>query len=87
MSNLPARRASHDEIVASDEYAALRDQVIARVGGARERAARAINSELVLLYWGIGRAILERQQRSAWGEDVVGLLAQDLRARADLGDE
>lgn len=64
---------------------ALRDGIVERVTTARERAVRAVNTELVLLYWSIGRAILTEQDRHAWGDDVVGLLAQDLRARHDLG--
>ena len=59
--------------------------IVERAAAARQRAARAVNAELVLLYWSIGRMILTEQQRHAWGDDVVGLLARDLRARSDLG--
>src|SRR5689334_5656349 len=40
----------------------LRD-IKERVKTARVRAALAVNRELVLLYWGIGRDILQRQQQ------------------------
>lgn len=53
-------------------------------GAARQRASRAVNTELVLLYWSVGRATLAEHERHAWGDDVVGLLARDLRARGDL---
>ncbi|WP_033425870.1 PDDEXK nuclease domain-containing protein [Hymenobacter aerophilus] len=43
------------------------------------RAALAVNSELVQLYWHIGRQILQRQQQQGWGAKVIGQLAQDLR--------
>jgi predicted nuclease of restriction endonuclease-like (RecB) superfamily len=82
---LPAARPNSQEIAATADYAALRDAIVERAAAARERAARAVNTELVLLYWSIGRAILTEQERHAWGDDVVGLLAQDLRARGDLG--
>lgn len=59
--------------------------IVERAATARERVSRAVNTELVLLYWSIGRAILTEQQRHAWGDDVVGLLARDLRAHGDLG--
>ncbi|MDQ3632730.1 MAG: PDDEXK nuclease domain-containing protein [Actinomycetota bacterium] len=85
MSSLPDRRPSRAEIIASDAYVALRDEVIAQATAARGRAARAVNTELVLLYWGIGRTILAEQRRLSWGDDVVGLLAQDLRAKGQLG--
>jgi predicted nuclease of restriction endonuclease-like (RecB) superfamily len=43
------------------------------------RAALAVNSELVLLYWRIGRSILQQEQQQGWGAEVVVRLAQDLR--------
>lgn len=43
------------------------------------RAALAVNRELVTLYWQIGRAILDRQQRYGWGAKVIDHLSADLR--------
>jgi predicted nuclease of restriction endonuclease-like (RecB) superfamily len=51
-----------------------------RIRAARTRAALAANRELVLLYWQIGRDILERQEREGWGAKVIERLATDLRA-------
>jgi predicted nuclease of restriction endonuclease-like (RecB) superfamily len=81
----PVAAPSGQQIAATADYVALRDAIVERAAAARERAARAVNTELVLLYWSIGRAILTEQQRHSWGDDVVGLLAQDLRALGDLG--
>ncbi|MDP9129411.1 MAG: DUF1016 N-terminal domain-containing protein, partial [Candidatus Binatota bacterium] len=50
-----------------------------RILHARNSAARAVNRELVLLYWDIGRAIVEKQQTAGWGDSVVERLAVDLR--------
>jgi predicted nuclease of restriction endonuclease-like (RecB) superfamily len=83
--SLPAPPPSGQGIAASADYVALRDTILERAMTAREGASRAVNTEPVLLYWSIGRAILTEQQRHAWGDDVVGLLARDLRARGDLG--
>jgi len=44
------------------------------------RAAQAVNQELVLLYWGIGKDILIRQREDGWGTKVIERLAKDLRA-------
>ena len=44
------------------------------------RASVAVNRELVLLYWGIGREILARQQAEGWGTKVIERLAKDLRS-------
>jgi hypothetical protein len=31
-----------------------------------------------MLYWSIGRDILDQQQAGGWGDDIVGRIAQDL---------
>lgn len=46
----------------------------------RLRASLAVNTELIGLYWRIGRDILDRQDRGGWGGKVVERLAADLRA-------
>ena len=50
-----------------------------RIHSAQQRAALAVNRELVGLYWQIGRDILERQSREGWGAKVIERLAHDLR--------
>lgn len=40
----------------------------------------AVNQELVLLYWRIGKEILQRQASEGWGSKVVDRLAQDLHS-------
>ncbi|WP_445368718.1 PDDEXK nuclease domain-containing protein [Methylomonas sp. BW4-1] len=50
-----------------------------RIHSAQQRASLAVNRELVLLYWQIGRDILERQSREGWGAKVIERLAYDLR--------
>jgi hypothetical protein len=39
-----------------------------------------VNTELVRLYWRIGSTILQRQDQEGWGTNVIGRLADDLRA-------
>ncbi len=51
----------------------------ARVAAARLSAARAINRELISLYWDIGKAIVDQQLRLGWGKSVVEQIARDLR--------
>ena len=50
-----------------------------RIHSAQQRAALAVNREPVLLYWQIGRDILQRQSREGWGAKVIERLAHDLR--------
>jgi hypothetical protein len=49
-----------------------------RILHARITAARKVNFELVLLYWDIGRGILQKQRKAGWGDSVVEILARDL---------
>lgn len=50
-----------------------------RIHSAQQRATLAVNRELVLLYWQIGRDILARQAAQGWGAKVIDRLAHDLR--------
>jgi predicted nuclease of restriction endonuclease-like (RecB) superfamily len=50
-----------------------------RIHTAQQRATLAVNRELVLLYWQIGRDILARQAEQGWGAKVIDRLAHDLR--------
>lgn len=50
-----------------------------RIHNAQQRATLAVNRELVLLYWQIGRDILARQIEEGWGAKVIERLAHDLR--------
>ena len=68
-----------------DGYADWLAQLKAQIAQARQRAALAVNAELVQLYGRIGRDILERQQREGWGAKVIDRLALDLKdAFADM---
>jgi len=51
-----------------------------RIHTAQQRATLAVNRELVLLYWQIGRDILDRQAEKGWGAKVIDRLAHDLRS-------
>ena len=54
--------------------------MISRIQSARAQAGRVVNRELVLLYWDIGREMVEKQRNWGWGDAVVETLAVDLRA-------
>jgi predicted nuclease of restriction endonuclease-like (RecB) superfamily len=60
-------------------YAEWLAELKLRIHGAQQRAALAVNRELVWLYWQIGRDILQRQAREGWGAKVIERLAHDLR--------
>lgn len=64
---------------APEGYADWLADLKGRIDSAQQRATLAVNRELVLLYWHIGREILARQASQGWGSRVIERLAQDLR--------
>jgi predicted nuclease of restriction endonuclease-like (RecB) superfamily len=62
------------------DYAAALAEIKDRVRQERLRVVLAANSAMVLLYWDIGRVILDRQAREGWGARVIDRLAEDLQA-------
>ncbi len=67
------------KILTHPDYPAFLTELKSRILHARTSAALAVNHELVLLYWDIGRGIAEKQQKAGWGDSVVERLAADLR--------
>jgi hypothetical protein len=60
-------------------YANLLTDLKARVRAAQLRAAVSVNRELILLYWDIGKIIVEAQKTKGYGKQVVERLAVDLQ--------
>ncbi|QQS07051.1 MAG: DUF1016 family protein [Fibrobacterota bacterium] len=75
MSDAPARL-----LPIPDGYTEWLTDLKSRIHAAQQRATLAVNRELVLVYWQIGRDILDRQARQGWGAKVIDRLAEDLRA-------
>lgn len=44
------------------------------------KAALAVNSQLMLLYWDMGRQIEEKQRNAKWGSGFINQLSKDLKA-------
>ncbi|CAN5496744.1 hypothetical protein BH24GEM3_BH24GEM3_18530 [soil metagenome] len=62
------------------DYPNLLGEIKQRIRSAQYEALRAVNRELITLYWDIGRLIVERQAGDSWGQSVVRQLARDLQA-------
>lgn len=61
-------------------YADWLAQLKSEIAHRRQRAALAVNAELIGLYARIGHDILDRQQRLGWGAKVIDRLSRDLKA-------
>src|SRR6266853_726014 len=69
-----------DRTLIPDGYEDFIRSLRERIRAAQVKAALAVNKELVLLYWSIGRDILHRQEQANWGDKVIDRIAADLRA-------
>lgn len=63
-------------LINNSEYVTLLDMIKVDIRSTRARAVREVNSEVILLYWRIGRHILEH---SEWGNGFVSSLSTDIR--------
>ncbi|MBE7384712.1 MAG: DUF1016 family protein [Leptolyngbya sp. SIO1E4] len=62
-----------------EKYTAFLSDLKQRIRTAQIKAALAVNREVILLYWQIGRDILSRQNVEGWGSKVIKRLSQDLK--------
>ncbi|GAA3514355.1 PDDEXK nuclease domain-containing protein [Georgenia daeguensis] len=70
---------SRENLPLPDSYPQLLEELKRTVADARWRAQRVVNTELISMYWQIGRTILARQDVEGWGRAVVDRLSDDLR--------
>lgn len=63
-----------------DDYVSVLDGVKQKVREARYRTQRTVNTELIRLYWEIGKVLAERTDQARWGDKLIRQLADDLRA-------
>ncbi len=68
------------DIQRSDDYKGLLQALKERVAQAQLAALKAVNRELVALYWDIGRTVVEKQEQYGWGEGIIDRLAGDLQS-------
>lgn len=63
-----------------NNYQKLLGDIKQRIRSAQYEALKAVNKELITLYWDIGKIIVERQKGQTWGKMVVEQLAVDLHS-------
>ena len=64
--------------IVSTDYKALFLQVKDRIRSAQYEALKAVNRELISLYWDL-RELLTSRRKGGWGKSVVETLARDLQ--------
>ena len=61
------------------EYLNFRDDIMQRIRSAQYDVMRAVNKEMISLYWDTGRQIAKRQKELGWGKSVVENLSKDIQ--------
>ena len=61
------------------EYIEFLNDLKSRIRQTQYQAYRAVNKELISLYWDIGRSIVEKQKMPGWGQKIIQQLADDLQ--------
>ncbi|WP_345162500.1 DUF1016 N-terminal domain-containing protein [Pontibacter saemangeumensis] len=51
-----------------------------RIRVSQLRAAVRVNTELMQVYWQLGRGIVEKQREAGWGDALIEQLSRDLSA-------
>ncbi len=61
------------------EYTRFLNEITLRIRSAQYEALKAVNKEMIALYWEIGKRITEQQAISGWGKSVVETLSRDIQ--------
>ena len=65
--------------IVNAEYKTFFKEIKERIYKAQYDALKAVNKELINLYWDIGKSIVAKQEKLGWGKAIVETLAQDLQ--------
>jgi len=63
----------------NSKYKGLLKDIKERIRTGQYQALRAVNKELISLYWDIGKMIIKRQEQGSWGKSVIKQLAKDIQ--------
>ena len=67
------------EISTTDEnFTTFVKDIKTKILSSQYEALKAVNKELINLYWEIGKNIVEKQEQFAWGKSVVQNLSKEL---------
>ena len=65
--------------ILSPEYLNFKNEITARIRSAQYEALKAVNKEMIALYWEVGKRITEQQTSLGWGKSVVENLSRDIQ--------
>jgi predicted nuclease of restriction endonuclease-like (RecB) superfamily len=73
------KKMAKPSMVSVKDYANVLLYIKDHVRQSQVKAALAANTELIELYWSIGKTLVEQQQKRGWGSSAIERLADDLQ--------
>jgi predicted nuclease of restriction endonuclease-like (RecB) superfamily len=68
------------KIVKNDDYKVWLNQLKSTIQRSQIKAALSVNTELIGLYWELGKQIAEKKKLAKWGDNFISQLAKDLKS-------
>ena len=68
-----------NEIINFSEYRDWLRDLKQQIKTGQIKAALSVNSQMIMLYWDLGRQIVEKQEKAKWGSGFIEQLSKDLR--------
>jgi len=65
--------------LADQSYTNFLEEIKEKIYQSQYKALKTVNTELINLYWELGKSIIEKQKQYGWGKSVVVSLAKDLQ--------
>lgn len=66
-------------MINEDHYKSLLSEIKQKIKLGQVKIAIAANSQMLLIYWQLGRSILASQQQEGWGAKIIDRLSADLK--------
>ncbi|MEG1256848.1 PDDEXK nuclease domain-containing protein [Clostridium sp.] len=63
----------------NNEYNNLIKGIKDKIRGSQQKAILAVNKELLILYWNIGKVILSSQEKEGWGAKVIDNISKEIK--------
>jgi predicted nuclease of restriction endonuclease-like (RecB) superfamily len=70
---------TQQNLIIDEDYVSLINDIKKQVKSAQIKAHRAVNTELITMYWSIGKELLARQKTEKWGSKYLEQVSTDLR--------
>lgn len=67
------------EIINQEDYKNFINEIKTQIQNSQIKAAISVNSEMLKLYWNLAEMIVEKQEKSSWGEGILQSISKDLK--------